>query len=1227
MATKTKARLLEEIEALKKRIDELETHGISILKAEERTNMLSLALEQSTNGIAIINTEGVVEYVNPKLLEIYKYPGKKILGTNWRSFLSMDSSLRESLPEIRETVLVKGNAWKGEVCDRTSTGKTAWRQATIFPIKDAHDRITHSVYISEDITEGKLWLDVLKAEKEQAQKYLDIAATIFVAINAKGDVILINKKGCEILGYDKEEEIIGKNWFDNFLPKAQVKQVKAVFRKLIAGKTEPVEYYENTVVTKSGTERIIAWHNTIITDDEGNIAGTLSSGEDITERHRAIKDLEKSEQRFRSLVEHTTEAIFCFEYDHPVPTGLPAEEQVRLLYGGVLAECNNIAAKAYGAERAEDVTGKKLTDIFGTIPGSLDRLFRQFVKDGYRTVDGEGMEILPDGARRYFLNNAHGVIESGKLVRVWGTYQDITERRKTEKLLRIQKDIGIACGGASNLEEILDSLMDMAMQMDDVDSGGVYLRDLKTGGLNLVVYRGLPEEFVKVASHYDKDMPQARLVMKGEPIHLHYFKLGIPFDEGHKKEPLKAISIIPIKHENEVIGALNLASHAVDEFSPATRDVVESIAGMIGESIAHAQAEAAVQEVNARMRAVMESSKDVIIFSLDRNYNYTSFNQAHREEVRMVYGVEIELGMSLLEFISIPKARKIAKKSFNRVLSGESFTEVQEQPGLGIFYEFMWNPIRDEKGKVTGIAAFIQNITERKQTQEALREERDFAESLIETAQVIILVLDMEGRIVRFNPYMEEISGYKFEEVQGKEWFSTFLPHEDNDKIKELFKKAAADIRTKGNISFIITKNGNKREIIWYDKTLKNGKGDAVGLLAVGQDITERREMEDRLRQAEKMEAVGQLAGGIAHDFNNQLAGIMGYGDLMREAVADDPTLYRYADGILSCVKRSADLTAQLLAFSRKGKYFSIPVDIHRIVFEVVNLLQHSIDKKIELRQHLKANPPVTVGDSSQLQNAILNLALNARDAMPEGGKLSFSTSIEHLDKEYCKNSSYDIAEGDYIQVSVTDTGTGIDKENLERIFEPFFTTKEEGKGTGMGLAAVYGTVRNHKGAVNVYSEIGHGTTFSIYLPLVCERSEIKQGSAEEEKFVKGTAHILLVEDEDILCDLAYEMLADLGYEVVVCKDGKQAIEYYKDAWKKIDLVILDLIMPGVGGKEAFFAMRYMNPDIKVLLSSGYSVDGEAQNILDEGAKGFIQKPFRKAELSKKVAEVLNVKG
>ena len=235
MATKTKEQLLKEIEKLRRKFSRLEKRFHSPVEADRRIQMLASALEQSTNAIAILNTKDIVEYVNPKLLETYNLPQKKILGTKWRTFLSKDSTLSKVLPHIKKTVLKKGEMWQGEVCDRVSAGKTVWRNVTIFPIKDEHGRIIHSVYISEDITERKLWLDVLKAEKEQAQKYLDVAGAMFVAINTNGNITLINKKGCEILGYDKEEEIIGKSWFDTFVPKEQVKPLKTVFRKLIAG--------------------------------------------------------------------------------------------------------------------------------------------------------------------------------------------------------------------------------------------------------------------------------------------------------------------------------------------------------------------------------------------------------------------------------------------------------------------------------------------------------------------------------------------------------------------------------------------------------------------------------------------------------------------------------------------------------------------------------------------------------------------------------------------------------------------------------------------------------------------------------------------------------------------------------------------------------------------------------------------------------------------------------
>jgi len=534
-------------------------------------------------------------------------------------------------------------------------------------------------------------------------------------------------------------------------------------------------------------------------------------------------------------------------------------------------------------------------------------------------------------------------------------------------------------------------------------------------------------------------------------------------------------------------------------------------------------------------------------------------------------------------------------------------------------------PILDDEGQTTELVGTVQDITERKQLEEALRESEEKFRTLSESSPMGIFLTDKDGGVLYLNDRWCAFAGMAREDALGFGWVEALHP---DDKPRVLADWQSCLEKKKGYAGEFrfVQSTGDTRLLYTQTAPIISSSGEVVGHVGANEDITERRQLEAQLRQAEKMDAIGQLAGGIAHDFNNQLVGILGYAEMLREEAGSNPTLTRYADNILLAVKRSSDLTAQLLAFSRKGKYLTTTVDLHRVVFEVVSLLKHSIDKRISIQQQLKANPSTTVGDPTQLQSAVLNLALNARDVMPDGGELVFATDVVELDEEYCSTVPYDVTPGSYLQVSVADTGTGMDEQTRARIFEPFFTTKEPGKGTGMGLAAVYGTIKNHKGSITVYSEPGHGSTFRLYLPLVSESSVAPDATRRPAERVEGGGHVLLVEDDEMVRDVGRQMLETLGYTVTTRADGAQALEHYEKEWRSIDLVILDMVMPVMGGKEAFIGMRKINPDIVALLSSGFSIDGEPQNIIDEGVKGFIQKPFRRGELAQKVMEVFGAK-
>jgi CheY-like chemotaxis protein len=368
------------------------------------------------------------------------------------------------------------------------------------------------------------------------------------------------------------------------------------------------------------------------------------------------------------------------------------------------------------------------------------------------------------------------------------------------------------------------------------------------------------------------------------------------------------------------------------------------------------------------------------------------------------------------------------------------------------------------------------------------------------------------------------------------------------------------------------------------------------------------------------MEVIGQLAGGVAHDFNNMLTAIIGSSELLEHFIRHDPAAIKLLGSIQQAASRSAELTQQLLVFSREGQKNYSQVCINEIITASISLLEHSVDKKISLKTSLAARNTMISGDTTFLQNALLNLGVNARDAMPEGGVITFATNNVELDSGDCELHVLPVDPGQFLEISVSDNGMGMSEDVVERIFEPFFTTKGVGKGTGLGLAAVYSTVREHHGSINVSSECGAGTIFRLYLPLSDGKKNVNTFSAE---VTQGDGGILLVDDEALIRDMGRELLQNAGYRVFLAEDGEQALEVYAREKEKISLVILDMVMPRMGGKETLECLLESYPDVRVLIASGYHQESTVETLIDLGAKDFIQKPYSKFGLCKAVADTI----
>jgi signal transduction histidine kinase/CheY-like chemotaxis protein len=404
----------------------------------------------------------------------------------------------------------------------------------------------------------------------------------------------------------------------------------------------------------------------------------------------------------------------------------------------------------------------------------------------------------------------------------------------------------------------------------------------------------------------------------------------------------------------------------------------------------------------------------------------------------------------------------------------------------------------------------------------------------------------------------------------------------------------------------------------WTDRALFDEQGNAMEYQSVSIDITEKKNVESKLQQAQKMEAIGTLAGGIAHDFNNLLMGIQGNISLMYLDVNHWHPLYDNIHSIEQLVDSGANLTRQLLGFARGGKYVVKPVNLNDVVAKTADLFGRT-RKSIRIHENYESDVPLVSADRGQIEQVLINLYLNAWQAMSEKGDLYLETQNVTIDEKFVK--PFEISYGDYVRVSVTDTGKGIDPKISHRIFDPFFTTKEFGCGSGLGLASVFGIVKNHDGIVDFESHAGRGTTFSVYLPV--SREIRKAPTPAPEGILKGPETILLVDDEPYILDVGVKMLEKMGYTVLKASCGEEAVRVFADSHHQIDLVILDMIMPDIGGGEVFDRMRVVKPDIKVLLASGYSM-GDASVIIERGCNGFIQKPFGMEKLSHAIREVID---
>ncbi len=551
-------------------------------------------------------------------------------------------------------------------------------------------------------------------------------------------------------------------------------------------------------------------------------------------------------------------------------------------------------------------------------------------------------------------------------------------------------------------------------------------------------------------------------------------------------------------------------------------------------------------------------------------------------------------------------------------------------------YDYLRKPFEFEELLKTVENAFGQKMLEEenKVINEKLRLSEDRYRQLVQNSPDIIYTIDADGNFAFVSDAVKRLTGYESDELIGKD-YTSIIHEEDLGKARRLFEARRTGHRATYGTELRLRVHGHDDRFKFYevkhltlelehasecDAPIIGQRRKFVSTHGVARDITDRKHLEAQVQRAQKMEALGTLSAGIAHDFNNLLMGIQGNTSLLLNGISANHSHYEKLKGLQEHVQSGTELTRQLLDFARGEKHDVKPLNIHASISKTVEMFAR-IKKDVVIHENYKGGTSLVDADRGQIEQVLVNLYLNAFQAMPEGGDLYLKTECVILDEDFA--GPFGIEPGRYMEISVTDTGVGMDDATQKRIFEPFFTTKEMGKGTGLGLASAYNIIKNHGGIIDVSSERDDGTTFKIYLP-VSHSKMTEEREEPSEEFLAGTETVLLVDDEDVIIDVGEEMLQEMGYKVLLAENGKEAIDVYKRNMGKIHIVILDMIMSAMGGGEVYDRLKHINPNVKTLLSSGYSLSGQASEILKRGCNGFIQKPFNMSQLSRKIREILD---
>lgn len=1179
---------------LEKRVKELEKSALENewlkLAPQESEKQYRILVENAADIIYRANALGFFTFFNPAGTKLTGYVDTDLIGKHYTDIIHADYRSeverfygRQFVKNIPVTYL--------ELPLITAKQKQVWvGQHVQLTIEDG--QIIGFQAIARDITERKKMEESLRRSEQYFKEITENSSDILIITDKNGYIKYCSLSIERFTGY-KPEELIGKNGFVLIHPD-DIKRAGSDYSKALLSKDSAIPNVFR-IVCKDGSVRDFEGLGRNLLDNPA-VAGFIMNVHDITERKQTEDALREREERLQTIFDNAEEIIHMIAWDGTFLYISPSWERFT---GFSVSETVGKRFVNYVHPEDAPVCLEVVKNVRET--GQPHKIME------FRVKHASGKWI-------WFMNSGVAVKDGqGNPLYFMGVAMDITERKQAEEALKKSEE---------HYRIVADNVRDVIWAFD-INKGYTFVSP------SVKLLRGYtPDEAMKQTPEqiftHESFKKFNEILQREYSLEMSGQKHGAAWSYNTELEMVckdgstvwtELVMNILYNEQGETTGLIGI-----------TRDITE-----------RKQAEEALRKSEKRLLGITTNMPGVVFqFYAKDNGEYGISYVSERLSDLFEVPSDTELEDLFPIFISHIKEEDLDRFTASvqnavKAIAPWTFEGRYIKPsGKMFWFHAMTIPTRHEDRLV--FDGVLLDITERKEAENALRESEEEYTRLVDTIPDVVIRTDLNGHILFANDYAFQRGGYKWEEMEGRNILE-FVLSEEHERVIQNITRIIEEGKQGPYEYHLIMKDGSLIPFEVTSGVLRSAEGTPGGLVHVCRDITlrqeneqEKKNLQERLSQAQKMESVGRLAGGVAHDFNNMLGVILGHTELVMEITDPEQPIHSHFREVRKAAERSANLTRQLLAFARKQTVSPMEIDINETVEGMINMLRRVIGEDIHLSWLPCVNPWKIKIDPSQVDQILANLCVNARDAITGVGKVTIELENIHVDEAFCADYPYSISTGDYILLSVSDDGCGMSNEIQNKLFEPFFTTKEVGKGTGLGLSTVYGIVKQNKGFINVYSEPGHGTIFRIYLPRYIGKSEKSKIEQQQELASGGRETVLVAEDEPAILDLIKIMLDQQGYYVLAASTPGEAIQMAEEHNGELHLLITDVVMPEMNGRDLAKRILSLYPNIKRLFMSGYTDNMIAHHgILDDGVC-FIQKPFSRKDLIAKVREVLDQK-